>query len=60
MINWTSPLLRNLTHLTLDSGSPNFAPEPVSIETFLTVLANCPDLKILNLTNSGPAPLNSH
>ena len=59
-IGWTSPLLRNLTRLTLDSGSPSFPPKPVSIETFLAALANCPNLEIPNLTNSRPEPINSH
>ena len=52
-IRWTSPLLRNLTQLVLD-----FLPEPfskyTSIEVFLTALANCPNLEILDLKNTGP------
>jgi len=59
-IDWTSPLLRNLTRLTLNSGSPRVPPKHVSIETFLAALANCPNLEILELTNSGPEPINSH
>ena len=58
-ICWTSPLLRNLTRLTLGSEFPQFPPEHVSIEMFLAALANCPDLEILDLTHTGPELLNS-
>ena len=57
LISWTSPLLRNLTQLTMDSGSLYFPLERVSVETFLTTLVNCPNLEILSLTNSGPETL---
>ena len=56
-ISWTSPLLRNLNHLTLDPGI-FFISSP--IETFLTALANCPDLETLDLSYAGPDQLDSH
>ena len=59
-IGWPSPLLRNLTRLTLSCEPPRFPPERVLVETFLTALANCPDLEMLNLTHTGPEPLNDH
>jgi len=54
-ICWTSPLLRNLTQLVLDSN-----PFESSTESFLTGLANCPNLETLGLTHAGPDPLNGH
>jgi len=60
LINWASPLLRNLTRLTLGSERPRIPPERVSIEMFLTALANCPNLEILNLTHTRPEPFDSH
>ena len=59
-VSWTSPLLRNLTQLTLDFRLPNIYSEHTPIETFLTALANCPDLQVLNLTNAGPDLPTSH
>lgn len=53
-VSWTSHLLRNLSQLTLDFRLPNVSSKHTSIETFLTALANCPDLQVLNLTHSGP------
>ena len=53
-ISWTSPLLRNLRHLTLDFGIVRSIPEETTVETFLTALANCPDLEILDLAFAGP------
>ena len=61
-IRWTSPLLRNLSRLTLDAG-PAHNPvqlEHTPIETFLTALASCPDLELLELRNAGPKKLNGH
>ena len=55
-ISWASPLLRNLTRLTLDFGIVRPLPEETT-ETFLTALANCPDLEILDLAFAGPDPL---
>jgi len=56
-ISWDSPLLRNLTQLVM-SLSPFSRPSvPTSIEMFLTALANCPNLEILNLTHVGPDSL---
>src|ERR1700753_3056548 len=59
-ISWTSPLLRNLTQLiiVLTHGTENS--EPPSFETFLTALANCPDLKSLKLSRAGLDPLNGY
>ena len=45
-MSWTSPLLRNLTRLTMKTRAPF---EHTPIDTFLTALANCPDLESLNL-----------
>ena len=59
-ISWTSPLLRNLTQLTLDFVPSSSPSEYTSIEMFLTALANCPDLEILTLAHAGPDPLNGH
>jgi len=56
-ISWTSPLLRDLTRLTLGSEPPRPLPERVPVEAFLTALANCPHLELLNLTHTGPEPL---
>jgi hypothetical protein len=53
-ISWTSPLLQNLTQLTLDFGIVRGPPEETTIETFLTALANCPDLETLDLAFAGP------
>ena len=61
-ISWTSPVLRNLSQLTLDLASDvDFNPfnERTSTGTFITALVNCPDLEILNLTHAGPDLLNS-
>ncbi|KAF9779150.1 hypothetical protein BJ322DRAFT_1088797 [Thelephora terrestris] len=54
-ISWCSPLLRNLTRLELGctwirTPRDSFTP----IETFLTALANCPDLERLCLNLAGP------
>lgn len=60
-INWTSPVLRNLSQLTLDLASPGpftHSSEQTTAEIFLTALANCPNLEILNLTHTGPDLLN--
>ena len=59
-ISWTSPLLQNLTQLSLDFGHSSLPSERASIEMLLTALANCPDLEILNLAHAGPHPLNGH
>jgi len=59
-ISWTSPLLRNLTQLVLDLSPFSLPPEPTSIEMFLTALAKCPNLEILNLTHVGPDSLSGH
>lgn len=53
-ISWTSPLLQNLSHLTLDFGIVHGPPEKTTIETFLNALANCPDLETLDLAFAGP------
>ena len=58
--NWTSPLLRNLSQLCLDFEPPLVPSEHTSIEAFLTALANCPDLEIIDLIHAGPEPLNGH
>jgi hypothetical protein len=55
-ISWTSPLLQNLTRLTLDCSPFEHTP----IETFLAVLAKCPDLESLELSNTGPDPPSDH
>ena len=60
LISWTSPLLRNLTQLVLDFLPASIHSERTSIETFLTALANCPDLETLSLTHAGPDLLNGH
>jgi hypothetical protein len=59
-ISWTSPLLRNLVHLSLDAGSFGSILEHTSIETFLTALANCPDLEFLRLCDPGQDPLGDY
>ena len=59
-ISWTSPLLRNLTQLVMTLSPSSCPTEPTSIEMFLTALANCPDLEILDLTHVGPDSLNGH
>ena len=59
-IYWTSPHLRNLIRLTLGSDRDRFPPERAPIEMFLTALANCPNLEILDLTHTGPEALNGH
>ena len=59
-ISWTSPLLRNLTQLVLDFLPISIPSERTSIEMFLTVLANCPNLEILGLANAGPELLDGH
>ena len=59
-ISWTSPLLRNLSHLTLDFGIVRSLPEETTIEMFLTALANCPDLETLDLAFTGPDPLSGY
>ena len=61
-IGWASRLLQNLSQLTLRPVhigplDPTFRPEHTSIEVFLTALANCPNLEILDLANTGPDPL---
>jgi len=56
-ISWTSPLLRNLTKLVLDFSPPDLPPEDISIKMFLTALANCPGLEVLDLAHTGPDPL---
>lgn len=53
-IRWSSPLLRNLSKLTMRLVLFGFGPEPTSIETFLAVLTNCPNLEILSLAEAGP------
>ena len=55
-ISWTSPLLRNLSQLSLDFDPPSI--EHTSIEVFLTALANCLNIEILKLTHAGPDSLN--
>lgn len=55
-VSWTSPLLRNLTQLTLDCGTIRSAAGDTSVEAFLTVLGNCPDLERLELCGAGPHP----
>ena len=53
-INWTVPLLRNLTKLILRFpciGSPH---RVAPIKMFLAMLINCPDLEILQLISAGP------
>ena len=58
-ISWASPLLQNLSQLSLDlSELPHVPFESTPIEMFLTALANCPGLEILNLAHAGPDPLN--
>ena len=59
-ISWTSPLLRNLTQLVLNSQPHSSLSEHTSIETFLTALANCPNLEILSLIHAGPELGNGH
>lgn len=59
-ISWTSPLLRNLSHLTLDFGIVRSLPEDTTIETFLVTLANCPDLETLDLAFAGPDLLDGY
>ena len=60
-ITWASPLLQNLSQLSLDlSEFPHISSESTPIEMFLTALANCPGLEILNLAHAGPDPLNGH
>ena len=54
-IDWTSPLLRNLTKLVL--VHPILPPEYTSINVFLTALSNCPGLEILGLAHTGPEML---
>ena len=53
-ISWASPFIRNLRQLTLDFTPPHLPSERTSMETFLTALANCPDLEVLNLAHAGP------
>ena len=53
-ISWTSPLLRNLSHLTLDFDPSGLPDERTSIQTFLTALASCPNLETLYLSHAGP------
>lgn len=55
-ISWTSPLLRDLTRLTLDLKGYRNPPGPTPIETFLAALANCPDLELLELSSTGLGP----
>lgn len=55
-ISWTSPLFRNLSQLTVGHTCLGRLPEDPSIEVFLTALANCPNLEILNLVDVGPVP----
>ena len=56
-INWTSPLLRNLSQLILDFSFYSPSGETlIGIEKFLTALANCPDLEKLELIHVGPNP----
>ena len=59
-IDWTSTLLRNLTRLSLDCGFVHPTFMRPSVKTFLTALANCPDLESLELSNAGPDPPNGH
>ena len=59
-ISWASPLSQNLIRLSLEFEPPHVPSERTSIETFLTALANSPDLEILNLAYAGPDPLNGY
>lgn len=59
-VEWSSPLLRNLSHLTLDLGAPVMPSECTSIGMFLTMLDNCPDLETLNLAHAGPKEPDGH
>ena len=59
-ISWTSPLLRNLSKLVLEFVPPNFPSEHTPVNVFLTALANCPNLEILDLAHTGPELLVGH
>jgi len=49
-ISWTSPLLQNLTKLSMDFGYPYVPSERTSVGIFLAALSTCPDLEILSPT----------
>ena len=54
-VSWISSLFRNLTQLTFDCGTVGpFSGGGTAVETFLTVLGNCPDLERLELRGAGP------
>jgi hypothetical protein len=55
-IYWTAPIFRNLTKLLLDYTGIRTPDEYKSIQTFLFVLGNCPDLESLQLISAGPDP----
>ena len=54
LVDWSFPLLRNLTQLIMDRGMAGPFPERTPVETFLSVLRNCPDLERLELRRAGP------
>jgi len=54
LISWASPFLRNLRQLTLEAVPPPLPSEHTSIETFLAVLADSPNLEVLHLAHTGP------
>jgi hypothetical protein len=60
LIDWTSPLLRNLHRLTLGFKPPSLPFHYPSIEVFLAALANSPNLEVLNLAHAGPDLLSGH
>ena len=60
LISWASPFLRNLRQLTLEAVPSPFPSGHTSIEIFLAVLADSPNLEVLNLAHTGPDLPNSH
>ena len=55
-INWDAPILRNLTKLILNFACVRSPKRFTSVQTFLSVLENCPDLESLHLVSAGPVP----
>ena len=58
LISWASPFLRNLRQLTLEAVPP--PSEHTSIDMFLAVLADSPNLEVLHLAHTGPDLPNDH
>ena len=60
LVNWASPFLRNLHQLTLEAVPPPLPSEHTQIEMFLAVLADSPNLEVLNLAHTGLDLSNGH